>query len=68
MESVEVFWEVETRVNFNFKCWARLPCADGESTRFDRESDARAVFDEWRRRTGREARLVRVTREVVEPG
>jgi hypothetical protein len=65
MESREVFWEVEARVVHD--CWACLPLRDGESSRFDREADARAALDEFRR-TGREARLVRVTREVVEPG
>jgi hypothetical protein len=63
MTSVETFWEVEARVVFD--CWIRLPLADDESCRFVRESDARAALDEFRR-TGREARLVRVTREVVE--
>jgi hypothetical protein len=63
MESREVFWEVEARVVHDL--WARLPLARGERFRFGSEADARAARDEFRR-TGREARLVRVTREVVE--
>jgi hypothetical protein len=61
----EVYFEVEARVVPG--CWARLSIGDGESFRFGSESDARAALDEFRR-TGREARLVRVTREVVGPG
>jgi hypothetical protein len=65
MEPIEVFWEVEGLIIYDL--WARLPLARGESFRFGSESDARAALEEFRR-TGREARLVRVTREVVDPG
>jgi hypothetical protein len=62
MAIVETFWEVEGRIIHD--CWVRLPLAKGETTRFGRAADARAALDEFRR-TGREARLVQVTREVV---
>jgi hypothetical protein len=65
MESIEVYWEVEGLLIYDI--WTRLSLADGESFRFGRELDARAALDEFRK-TGREARLVRVTREVVEAG
>jgi hypothetical protein len=64
MAMVEVFWEVEGLIRYD--CWVRLPLADDESFRFGREADARAALDEVRL-TGREYRLVRVTREVVGP-
>jgi hypothetical protein len=65
MESREVYWEIEARVVFD--CWVRLPLGDGESFRFDCEEDARDARDEFHH-TGREARLVRVVREVIGVG
>jgi hypothetical protein len=64
MALIEVFWEVEGHLIHD--CWIRLPLGDGESTRLGREEDARAVLEEVRL-TGREYRLIRVTREVVGP-
>jgi hypothetical protein len=63
MKVGEVYWEVEAYVSGR---WIRLPFADGESFRFDREADACKAIDEFRL-AGREYRLVRVTREVIEP-
>jgi hypothetical protein len=65
MKVGEVFFEVEGCVVPGR--WVCLLIKDGESTRrFAREADARSALDEVRL-TGREYRLIRVTREVVGP-
>jgi hypothetical protein len=60
----KVFFEVEGSVRHD--CWVCLLIGDRESARFASEADARAALEEVRL-TGREYRLVRVTREVVGP-
>jgi hypothetical protein len=69
MELREVYWEIEVRVVFVGRCgdcWTRVAVAAGKSSRFDCEEDAREGFHELREQ-GRDVRLVKVVREVVEP-